>query len=75
MIGFVMINENIQQKILELNATDKIHLVELIFESLSKTNTEIQDKWIKESEQRYKAFKKGKIKSYSYEEVMDMIAK
>ena len=31
---------------------------------------EILDKWVKESEKRYDAYKAGKVKALSYEEVM-----
>ncbi|MEE9429412.1 MAG: addiction module protein [Melioribacteraceae bacterium] len=70
-----MISEDIQHQIMELKASEKIHLVELIFESLNKSDLEIQNKWVKESEQRYEAFKKGEVKSFSYEEVMSMLEK
>jgi len=66
-----MINENIQHKIMDLKASEKIHLVELIFESLDRPDLEIQNKWIEESEKRFDAYKAGKLKSYSYEEVMN----
>ncbi len=70
-----MINKNIQNQILELKASEKIHLVELILASLDKPDLEIQNKWNAESEKRYDAYKAGKLKSLSYEEVMKMIGK
>ena len=75
MENFKMINEDIQQEVLGLKALEKIHLVELILESLDKPDTEIQNKWIEESEKRYDAYKSGKVKSFSYEEVMKMLEK
>ncbi len=68
-----MIQKELRNKALKLNAIDKIHLVELLLESLDKPDPEIMDKWIRESEDRYEAFKKGKIKSKSYEEVINRI--
>lgn len=50
-----MINENIQHKILNLKATEKIQLVELILDSLDKPDLEIQNEWIAESEKRFDA--------------------
>lgn len=62
-------------QIMDLKASEKIHLVELIFESLDRPDLEIQNKWIEESEKRFDAYKAGKLKFYSYEEVMKMIEK
>lgn len=70
-----MINDNIQQEILGLKALEKIHLVELILESLDKPDVKIQNKWIQESEKRYDAYKAGKIKALSYEDVMKRLEK
>lgn len=70
-----MINENIQHKILNLKAAEKIQLVELILDSLDKPDLEIQNEWIAESEKRFDAYKADKVKSYSYKEVMNMIEK
>ncbi len=70
-----MINTGIQQKILGLNASEKIHLVEMILESLDKPDVDIQDKWIEESEKRFDAYKSGRIKSTSYEEVLKCLGK
>ena len=65
-----MINEELQQEVLGLKALEKVHLVELILESLDKPDMKIQNKWIDESEKRYDAYKSGKLKAISYEEVM-----
>ncbi len=70
-----MIQKELQSKALELNAIDKIHLVEILLESLDKPDPEIMNKWIKESEERYEALKKGKIKSRPYDEVINRIKK
>ena len=70
-----MINEDLQQEVLGLKALEKIHLVELILESLDKPDVKIQNRWIQESEKRYDAYKAGKIKALSYEEVMKRLEK
>jgi putative addiction module component (TIGR02574 family) len=65
-----MTNQDIQQEVLGLKALEKIHLVELILESLDRPDIEIQDNWINESEKRYDAYSAGKVKALSYEEVI-----
>jgi putative addiction module component (TIGR02574 family) len=70
-----MIKEELKQKILNLKSCDKIKLVELIMESLDKPDQEIEAKWVKESEKRYDAYKAGKLKSISYQKVMDRLKK
>ncbi len=70
-----MINKDIQQKVLGLKALEKIHLVEFILESLNKPDIEIQNNWVKESEKRYDAYKTGKVKAVSYEDVMKKLEK
>ena len=65
-----MINEELQHQVLRLKALEKINLVEFILESLDKPDMAVQEKWIEESEKRYDAYKAGKIKALSYEEVM-----
>ena len=68
-----MINEELQNQVLGLKALEKIHLVELILESLDKPDLAVQEKWIQESEKRYDAYKAGKIKALSYEDVMNRL--
>jgi putative addiction module component (TIGR02574 family) len=70
-----MISKQIANQILSLKASEKIHLVELILESLDKPDLDVQKIWAQESEKRFDAFKAGKLKSYSYEEVMKIIGK
>ena len=70
-----MINEELQQEVLGLKTLEKVHLVELILESLDKPDMKIQNKWIEESEKRYDAYKAGKLKALSYEEVIKRLEK
>ncbi|MCP4134592.1 MAG: addiction module protein [bacterium] len=65
-----MINKDLQGRALQLSALDKIHLVEMILESLDKPDPEIMEKWVDESEKRYQAFKDGKTTSIPYDTVM-----
>ncbi len=70
-----MITKEIQKKTLQLNPTDKIHLVEIILESLDEPDAKIEKKWITESEARYNAYKSGKVRGISFEEVKRRIKK
>ncbi|MEJ2053909.1 MAG: addiction module protein [Calditrichaceae bacterium] len=45
----------------------------MLYESLDKPDSDIQQEWIKESEKRFEQFKAGKLKSFSFEEVMKII--
>jgi|GEM_PF-1618846 len=64
---------DIKKEITRLKATQKIQLIDFIYECLDKPDLDVQQEWIKESEKRFDKYKTGKIKSYSYEEVMKMI--
>ncbi|MBT3261050.1 addiction module protein [bacterium] len=64
-----MVTKELKQKTLNLKPVDKIHLVEIILDSLNKPDKEIEKAWIKESEERYVAYKKGEIKAVGYDTV------
>lgn len=64
---------DIKKEIRRLRAFQKIQLIDFIYESLDKPDLDVQEEWIKESEKRFDNYKTGKVKSYSYEEVMKMI--
>ncbi len=65
-----MITEQLKNKALVLKALEKIHLVELILESLDQPDLVVQEKWIEESERRFDDYKAGKIKALLYQEVL-----
>lgn len=56
-----MITEQIQSEALKLKPIDKIHLAELLLISLDKPDEAVEQKWVEESEKRYKAYKEGRI--------------
>ncbi len=60
---------NILKETSKLTPTERIHLVNVLLESLDNPNEEIDKLWIKESEVRYEAYKKGKLKSISWENI------
>ena len=70
-----MLNKDITSQVLNLKSSQKIELIDMLYESLDKPDLDIQQEWIKESEKRYDKYKAGELKSYSYEEVMKMLDK
>ena len=56
-----MLVEQIQSEALKLKPVDKIHLAELLLISLDKPDETVEQKWVEESEKRYKAYKNGSI--------------
>lgn len=64
--------ENISNIIKEtsaLSATERIYIVNALLESLDKPDKEIEKLWVKESEVRYEAYKKGELKSVNWNEI------
>jgi hypothetical protein len=55
-----MITKELKAQVLSLNPIDKIGLVEMLLESLDKTDPEIDAAWVAESERRYTAYKRLK---------------
>jgi putative addiction module component (TIGR02574 family) len=68
-----MLAEDIEQKALKLSAVKRIRLVEVLLDSLDKTDSEIEKIWVQESEQRYQAYKDGQIEGVSFEQVRNSI--
>lgn len=60
----------IKSKIKNLPDIDKLKLANSILESLDKPDPELDEIWANEAKKRLGAYKKGKIKSTSYEDVM-----
>ncbi len=64
-----MVTKEIKEKIMALNEVDRLRLAEFIFDSLDKPDPEVEQKWIEESEQRYQAYKEGKIHPVNINEI------
>lgn len=54
-----MIAQQIKDDVLDLKPVDRIHLAELIFDSLDVPDVEIEQVWVEESEKRFNAYKNG----------------
>jgi putative addiction module component (TIGR02574 family) len=63
-----MLAEQIQSEALKLKPIEKIHLAELLLISLDKPDETVEQKWVEESEKRYKAYKKGLIQGVPLEQ-------
>ncbi|MHC4873864.1 MAG: addiction module protein [Planctomycetota bacterium] len=70
-----MITKELKSKALQLKDVDKVHLVELILDSIDRPDPEIEKEWVKESEKRYAAYKKGKIKAIPYSKIIKKYSK
>lgn len=57
------------EKALELKPQDKIVLIEALVTSLDKPDQEISKVWVQEAEARLKAYREGKTKGISGEEI------
>ena len=64
------IKKDIQSKIDELSDVEKLLVVDYILTDLDKPDPEIDKEWAKESVKRQKAMRSGKMKIFSYDEVM-----
>lgn len=64
------IKKEIQQKIDELTDIEKLLIVDYILADFDKPDPEIDKLWAKEAVRRQKAMRSGKMKTYSYDDVM-----
>ena len=64
------IKKEIQTKIDELSDVEKLLVVDYILADLDKPDPEIDKEWAKEAVKRQKAMRTGKMKVFSYDEVM-----
>lgn len=70
-----MLTKEITTSALELNVIDRIHLAEIILDSLDKTDEQIERIWVKESENRYQAYKEGRVQGIPLEQIRARIKK
>jgi len=50
---------------------EKFQLVDMILTQLDSPDSEVDRWWAKEAKSRWKAYKEGKLKTVSYDEVME----
>ena len=59
--------DQLTRKAVELKPAERLRLVEAILFSLDNPDSEIEKSWIKESELRYEAFKRGELEVTDWE--------
>lgn len=64
------INKELEEKIKSLSDKEKIELVDSILKQLDKPDPEIDLIWADEASKRWTAYKDGKLKTVSYNQVM-----
>ena len=70
-----MLTEKIKTGALKLNVIDRIHLAEIILDSLDKTDEQIEKTWVRESENGYQSYKEGRVKGISLKQLRSRIEK
>jgi len=66
-----MDSKNIIQSALTLSPTERVFIIEALSQSLSEPDKNIEVFWKEEVEKRYNAYMQGKVKSISYEKVVN----
>ena len=61
--------DQLAKKAIELQPTERIRLVEAILHSLDRPDLDIEKSWVSESEARYEAYKRGKLKAFDWDEI------
>ncbi len=64
-----MLSQDIKEKVRNLRDLEKIHLIEMLMDDLDVPDPDVEKLWIEESEQRYKAYKEGKVKGIPLEAI------
>lgn len=64
-----MIPESLTNAALHLKAVERLKLVEILLNSLDKTDSQVEKKWADESDKRYEAYKDGRLESKSFDEI------
>jgi putative addiction module component (TIGR02574 family) len=70
-----MLTHDIQEKVRNLRDLEKIHLIEMLMDDLDIPDPEVEKLWIEESEQRYKAYKEGKVKAIPLDVIKERYSK
>ncbi|MFQ5865363.1 MAG: addiction module protein [bacterium] len=59
----------ILEQALKMKPADKLMIIEALLNSLDEPDKKIEEIWAIEAEKRLKAYKEGKLKTLTYEEV------
>ena len=64
-----MTAKTVLEKALQMRPADKFLIIEGLLQSLDEPDTTLEEIWASEAEKRLEAYKAGKLKTVSYEEV------
>lgn len=70
-----MLAMQIKEEALKLNPVEKAHLAELLLVSLDRPDSEIEQKWVEESERRYAAYERGEIQGVPLDQFTPRLSK
>lgn len=59
----------------ELDAVEKVHLVEMILSDLDRPDESVDRVWADESKKRWDAYRNGELSTLSHQEVMQKYTK
>ena len=62
--------KDILKEAIQLEPTEKVKLVDQLISSLDKPDKELDKLWAEEAESRLDAYKQGKLKAISVEEIL-----
>jgi putative addiction module component (TIGR02574 family) len=66
-----MDTNSLLKEALNLRPAERLQLIEMLTRSLNEPDPEIERLWAEESEKRYKALEEGRIKTYSFKDVIE----
>lgn len=64
------IDSDLHDRVRNLPDSEKLRLVDILLEELDRPHPEIDRIWAQEARKRHDLYKKGKIKSVSYEDAV-----
>jgi len=67
--GDCMTVKSIEKNILNLKPVEQMRIVENVLANLHGSNPDVERAWAAESDRRLAAYKKGKVKAVSYEDI------
>ena len=66
-----MDSSSILKEALNLRPAERLQLIEMLTRSLNKPDENIEKIWAEESEKRYKALEEGRIKTITFNEIIE----
>ena len=66
-----MDSKSLIQDALNLSPAERLYIIEILSQSLSEPDNEIDKYWKDEVEKRLEAYKKGQLKTITYDELLN----